>query len=253
MPVSSLPVQNRFDTPARRGPEPTTAPGSATLMRRYELRYLTPDHQSAQKAVVAPATPLFEAAFSAFARGTVLKTTQGPCPIEDLDPGIKVETAEHGPLPVLWRGAINILPNMPADHARDQHLTRIMAGAFGPLRPETDIMLGPAAQMLRPNTASPGHRLQPVTDLTNGDSVFQTTPPSVVQVFHICLPQQASINANGLQFASYHPGTALRGRLGPNMAQLFLSLFPHLTDFAEFGAPLRDGSERVHKADLDWV
>lgn len=229
------------------------SPAKQLLMRRYEVHYLTSRKEVNSHSAVAPAMPLFEAGFAAFARGTVLKTTLGPCAIEDLEPGMQLETAEYGPQPVLWRGAISLIPNMPNDHPESQQLTRITSGAFGPLRPDSDLMLGPSALMLRPNHAGPGQRLLGRDLLVNGDSVFSTTPPSPVQVYHICLPQQASFTANGLQFASYHPGADMEKRLGPNMRQLFLSLFPHLNTFEDFGAALQGGAERVRKADLDWV
>ena len=102
---------DRAQAPAPSGPVKTT------LMRRYEMLYLDHDHVPAARAPIAPATALFESAFSAFARGTLIKTAQGTCAIEDLQPGTLIETEEFGPQPMVWRGMMNIIPNAVVDCA----------------------------------------------------------------------------------------------------------------------------------------
>ncbi|WP_323780275.1 Hint domain-containing protein [Thalassovita sp.] len=206
-----------------------------TLMRRYEILYLDTGNSPARYSAIAPATPMFESAFSAFARGTLIKTTGGPCAVEDLEPGMMIETRDFGPQPMLWRGMMNIIPNAPAERPEQAQLTRVMADTFGMGRPASDLMLGAAAQMLRGAGAD---RLTPVSHFTDGDNVFQTTPPSPVQVFHICLPVQAMICANDLYLASYHPQPGLGEVLGPQMLRLFLSLFPHVSNLLDFGPGL---------------
>lgn len=201
------------------------------LMRRYEC--IT---QATTTTHVAPALPLFEAAFSAFARGTTLKTNRGACPVEDLYPGMMVETAEHGLQPVLWRGSMNIVPNTPTDHPESQQLARVMQGSFGFARPEADLMLGPAAHVVRPTDAGP--RPTPISELVDDHTVFRTSPPSSVQVFHLILPQQSSVIANGIQLASYHPPLERVRLLGANMKQLFMSFFPHIKRPEDFGPAL---------------
>ncbi|QIZ81526.1 Hint domain-containing protein [Thalassovita gelatinovora] len=215
-----------------------------TLMRRYEMLYLDPGNVPARYTAIAPATPMFEAAFSAFARGTLIKTTNGPCAVEDLEPGMMIETLDFGPQPLLWRGMMNIIPNAPAERPEQAQLTRVMADTFGMGRPASDLVLGAAAQMLRRGATD---RLTPVSKFCDGDSVFQTTPPSPVQVFHICLPVQAMISANDLYLASFHPRSGLGEILGPQMLRLFLSLFPHVSNLLDFGPALfpERAAERV--------
>ncbi|WP_373050736.1 Hint domain-containing protein [Thalassovita aquimarina] len=219
-------------------------PVKTALMRRYEVQYLDQDGSVAARSAIAPATAPFEAAFSAFARGTLIQTADGPCAIEDIVPGMRIETKEYGPLPMLWRGMMNIIPNTPTDRPEQAQLTRIMAGTFGLGRPGSDLVLGPAARMPRR-----GHieGFVPIRHFADGDSVVQTSPPSPVQVFHLCLPQQATIRANGLPIASYHPRFGLGETMGPQMLKLFLSLFPHVEALNEFGSALhRDASRQVN-------
>lgn len=240
-PAASVPAhrQRQADNQADKKPP---------LMRRYEC--VTMD---SHRTLVAPTHPLFEAAFSAFARGTVLRTDQGPCPVEDLYPGMMLETAEYGAQPLLWRGSMNIVPGTPTDSPESQQLARVMQGSFGFARPESDLMLGPSAQIVRPAPSGPGQTLVPIADLVDGHTVFRTSPPSSVQVFHLMLPQQSSLIANGVQLASYHPPLDRLKQLGPNMKQLFMSFFPHIDTVDGFGTALQMGSERVREAELNWA
>ncbi|MYM56694.1 Hint domain-containing protein [Thalassovita mangrovi] len=228
----------------------SNTPVKTTLMRRYEVLYLDHDNAPASHSAIAPASELFESAFSAFARGTLIQTDQGPCAIEDLQPGMRIDTEEFGPLPMLWRGMMNIIPNTPTDHPERAQLTRVMAGTFGMSRPTSDLVLGPAARMPRRGNAE---GLVPVSRFADGDSVIQTSPPSPVQVFHLCLPLQATIRANGLPIATYHPRPGMTEIMGPQMQRLFLSLFPHLDTMSDFGPALLHDAERQKAGILEQV
>lgn len=219
-----------------------------SLMRRYEC--VT---QKTSRTVIAPATPLFEAAFSAFARGTVFKTDHGPCPVEDLFPGMMLETAEYGLQPLLWRGSMNIVPNTPCDDPDSQRLARVMQGSFGFARPESDLMLGPAAHVVRPAASGAASQIVPISDLVDGHTVFRTQPPSTVQVFHLVLQQQCSLVANGVHLASYHPPLRRIRGLGPNMKQLFMSFFGHVSGLEGFGKSLQGNETPAFEPDLRWA
>ncbi|MCG7493749.1 Hint domain-containing protein [Thalassobius sp. Cn5-15] len=228
--------------------KPHAKPKKPPLMRRYEC--LT---EQTTNTLIAPALPLFEAAFSAFARGTVFKTNQGPCPVEDLMPGMALDTVDHGLQPLLWRGMMNIVPNTPTNHPESQQLARVMQGSFGFARPEADLMLGPAAEIVRPAPTGGAPNLTPVTALIDDHTVFHTSPPSSVQVFHLMLPRQCGLIANGVQLASYHPPLERVRLLGPNMKQLFMSFFPHIKRPEDFGPALRNEKSASRDADLHWA
>lgn len=228
----------------RRGVIPATEPQNIPVMRRYDVASLGDNGEINTSRHVAPATPLFEAAFSAFARGTLLSTTQGLCAVEDLLPGMQVDTVEFGSRPVLWIGSMTILPDAPVESPDQVRMTRIMADTFGIGRPISDVMAGPGARLLhRPAAlrelkgtgARSGQVLTPVADFEDGMSTIRITPPRPVVVYHLCLDRHASIKVSGLEMESFHPGLGLEQRMGPNALSLFLSLFPHITKLEDFG------------------
>lgn len=211
--------------------------------RRYDLAYLDEYNQPEHRQIVAPAIPLFEAAFSAFGRGLLLTTTEGPCAVEDLTPGMMVETLEHGPRPVLWVGSMQVIPNLPTDRPDQSKLIRIMADRFGVGRPVVDMVLGPGARLLRGTGSDAAY--VPANDMIDGDGVFQLTPPAPTRVFHIGLDRHATLLAGGLHLESYHPRGCNAELLGPDMLRTFLDMFPHITTLSDFG-PL------THPRSDDW-
>ena len=234
-------------TMPRPAPVAQPAPGARKmpLMRRYEVTSLSADGLIETSRHVAPATAQFESAFSAFARGTLMSTSQGLCAIEDLLPGMEIETAEYGLRPVLWIGSMTILPGAPVETPEQTRMTRIMADTFGMARPMADLIAGPGARLLhRPaalrelNGTGPrsGQVFTPVSDFEDGMQVIRITPPRPVTVYHLCLDRHASIKVSGMDLESFHPGLGLEQRMGPNMLSLFLSLFPHIRHLDDFGA-----------------
>lgn len=206
-------------------------------MRRYDVLYLDSDDCLGARQLIAPATPRFENGFSAFARGTLIRTVNGPCAIEDLEPGTDILTEEFGALPLRWRGSMTLIPNAPEIDPETQRLTRVLADTYGVGRPSADLMLGAAARLPRRGQRGVPQLIE-AADLADGEMIFRTTPPSPVQIYHLCLPMQATINANGIGVASFHPGIDLAERMGPNMLKLFLSLFPHARSLSDFGAAI---------------
>ncbi len=61
------------------------------LTRRYEVTWIDDDGQLDSFVRIAPALPVFEQAFCAFAHGALVSTTEGPVPVEDVEPGMVVE------------------------------------------------------------------------------------------------------------------------------------------------------------------
>jgi hypothetical protein len=226
-----------------------TSPRKMPVMRRYEVLSLDAFAQVDSSRHVAPALPVFEAAFSAFARGTLLATSQGLCAIEDLLPGMEIETADFGLRKVMWIGSMTILPDAPVEDPAQTRMTRIMADAFGIGRPMSDVMAGPGARMLhRPaalrDVSRSGQVFMPVADFQDGMSAIQITPPRPVTVYHLCLDRHATIKVAGLEMESFHPGPGLDRQIGPNMLTLFLSLFPHITSLDDFGPLARPRATR---------
>lgn len=193
-----------------------------------------PDGQIAEKFQLAPALPLFEEAFSAFARGSVIDTEMGPMAVEDLLPGDKVMTRDGGAIEVQWIGSTIFVPGHASHKARNLHLTRIMADSFGLARPSAFVLTGPAARLLQGGSDS---ILTPVQTYVDGVSVIETAPPAPVELFHLCLTRHAVIRVSGLDFETYHPGADAARRVGQSLRPIFMGLFPGLGGLEDFGRP----------------
>lgn len=205
-------------------------------MRSFWSMSIDPTGTFREGEITAPATPDFEAAFNAFARGTLIATRKGQIAIEDLRPGMKVLSREHGPQSVIW---IGIMTHNAA--RRDTPLlTRITNDRFGPSRPSPDLITGPGARMLhRPSHGAAGDRegmaYVPVSDFVDGDSIIGIHPRSETETYHLCLRRHGTIRAAGLEVESFHPGHALERRMGMNTRELFLNMFPHIGNASDFG------------------
>lgn len=212
------------------------------MTRRYELSYLAGDGSITQAMRLAPAIPAFEEAFSALARGTVIATADGPVAVEDLVPGMIALTAEGRAEPIDWIGAMTIYPAAALPGIAPTTLTRITAEAFGLGRPVPDLVLGPRARLLlrdaRARAVTGGvAAYAPARSFADGVSIIEVTPAAPVTVYHLVLRRQGSLRAAGLEIESFHPGNTAEALGDPHMAGLFLSLFPHLRSFTDFGSP----------------
>ncbi|WP_176715573.1 Hint domain-containing protein [Thioclava sp. SK-1] len=208
------------------------------LTRRYETLWLNAAGQVESSTRLAPATPLFEEAFSGLARGALVQTDSGPVAVEDLLPGMHVETAEGPMQKIAWIGTMVLFPG--GEGAETLVLTRLTADAMGLGKPAQDLLLGPRARV-----CLSGERLERRTKLTSayvparafidGVNVIEVRPAAPVHMFHIALEGQGSLKIGGLEVESYHPGEGIEQMVEPRMLSLFAGLFPHLTDLRGFG------------------
>ncbi|MFD3190215.1 Hint domain-containing protein [Sedimentitalea sp. HM32M-2] len=214
-------------------------------LRRYQVMSLQPDGNIAESRHVAPALRLFEDAFCAFSRGSLVETEAGPVAVEDLLPGDRIVTAGGAVLPLLWKGSTTLVPGRPGPQGRNLRLTRIMADSFGLQRPISYVLTGPSARLLHvPDhlRALTGGRqmLTPVQQFQDGCNVIDSAPPTAVELFHLCLPRHSVIRVAGLEFETYHPGPNALRQMTPAMRRVFLDLFPHIGNSGDFG-PLAHG------------
>lgn len=208
-------------------------------MRKFHITALHDDGDVRVSDQIGPAMPIFEAAFSAFAHGTLIATTRGQIPVEDLQPGMKLVTETHGPLQLRWVGSMTLVPRCER-FPQGSSLTRITADSFGFGRPRADILVGPGARFaMRP--AGPGGRggndpvLTPASALADGVNAIEIVPPRPVTVYHLCLRRHTIVSAAGMPAESYHPGAGFERQIGPNMLSLFLSFFPDVKQPRDFG------------------
>ena len=217
----------------------TLAPRQPTPARRFEALALLPDGSFGEVVKRAPAHPIFESAFAALARGTIMATEDGPIAVEDLLPGMKVETRDAGYQTLLWIGNITLAPQMPLAHM-PARLFRIPVDSFGPSRPMPDLMLAPHARLLHKSSkfravVEDDAALTPITAFEDGYSVIRVAPASPVNVYHLAFKDHHILRANGLEIESFHPGDDLANRIGGDSLRLFQSFFPHITAISDFG------------------
>ena len=225
------------------------------LMRGYEIAHLTPEGDIAFTTRLAPATPRFERCFAVIGRGALLTTEQGPRAIEDLWPGDRVLTTSHGMQKVLWRGHTTVQPGSEDLGTSLTCLLRVTAGALGPRRPGTDLLLGPAAQIAHRSDAcrrltGSDTALVPARDFVDGDSVLEIRPVSAVEVFQLGLAHHARLSlGGGLEVGSLHPGAPADWARSASDRASLMSLFPHLPGFEAFG-PTVDPSVDLRALDF---
>ena len=210
------------------------------MTRRYEVTWLDRSGDVQTSTRLAPASPIFEEACAAFARGTLIMTDAGLMAVEDLVPGQKILTAEGGAETLTWVGSMTVYPPSAVPEIAPALLTRVTSDAFGEGRPMPDLMLGPHARILlrdprcRALTGATA-AYAPARAFVDGDVIISVAPIAPMAVYHIVLERQGTIRAAGIEIESYHPGAAFGELIDPQMSGLFLSLFPQVQSFADFG------------------
>lgn len=222
-------------------------------MRKFEIASLLDDGTARTSHHLAPANELFEATSAAFAHGTLISTPLGPVAIEDLLPGDMVETVDGSPQPVIWISSTAYTPRQTHPSSTLDSLIRILADGYSDNGALGDLLIGPAARLLQSypsleRTIGVKSVLTPARDLENGHHAIRITPPSHVRLFHLRLPSHNAIYASGRPAETYHPGRGVEETLGENVKTLFLSLFPDITCFADFGGL---AYPRMSRATLD--
>ncbi|MBL3586769.1 Hint domain-containing protein [Rhodovulum sulfidophilum] len=208
-------------------------------MRRYEVWGMTPDGSPQSFIRAMPADPHADEAFCAFAHGTLIATPQGPVAVEDLVPGMEVDTAGAGAQPLLWVGSTVLAP--PAGQRGEiAMLTRLTADSLGLGRPMPDLVLGPRARLLMRHPRC--HALTgadaafaPATGFVDGTAVIALRVVRPTRVYHLALNGQQVLMANGVEVESYHPGDNAGLLIDNGNRPRFLSLFPHVSGFGGFG------------------
>lgn len=223
------------------------------LMRKYQVAHLTPSGQIIERSLIAAAIPAIENAFACFGHGTLLTTETGMVAIEDLLPGDKVLTKDYGFQPVLWHGSFTLPPN--TDDDKTPHLTRLSAGAdtFGATGPVT--ILGPAARLrIKTPLAKPLTGAEevfvPASDRIDGHQLIPLRQVSPMQVYQIGFACHTSVQVNGKDIETLHPGPIPELRMRGAALDSFLTLFGHMQSLTDFGPMI---APRIRQEDLDLV
>ncbi len=206
------------------------------VTRRYEIEWMDAEQTVQNKTIVAPAMPIFEQAFGAFAQGTLIQTDRGYVAIEDLHPGAMIATADGGLQPLQWLGSMTLFPQQLELGLPSCRLYRVTDGGYGHDRDAPDLMMGPAARVLPGVLAIDStSTLVDVPQLSDGSSVICINVVSPVRVFHLGLASHRLIRANGVLAESYHPGETTHMQMSSELYEHFLALFPHVKSLDDFG------------------
>jgi hypothetical protein len=166
-----------------------------------------------------------------YARGTMIRTSDGELPVEKLRAGRQVMTLVDGePVarPVKWLGHRRIdLTN----HKRPETVApiRILRGAFADNMPHRDLVVSPDHAIFADG------KLICARQLVNGTTIRQETGWTAVDYYHVELDRHAILLAEGLPAESYID-TGNSGFFANSEAPLVLH--PDLTD--ESGYPTRE-------------
>ncbi|MBV8459249.1 MAG: Hint domain-containing protein [Acetobacteraceae bacterium] len=131
-----------------------------------------------------------------FAEGTLIRTTRGDVPVEELREGDLIPTEFGGAAaPVVWIGRRTV---DCARHPEPRKVwpVRVRAGAFGPGRPARDLWLSPDHAVFFEGV------LIPVKYLINGAAIAQVQVDRVTY-YHVELPRHDVILAEGLPTESF--------------------------------------------------
>ena len=223
------------------------------LMRRYEVAHLTPSYDIEEFTRIAPASPVYEDCFAAIGRGAIIQTEMGPVAVEDLLPGDKVKTSSNGFQTLKWRGSMTIVPGARNKRPEMGTMTRLTADALGYGRPGLDLVLGPSARILHkaPGIKTlTGHEaaFAPARDFIDGASIIELRPIAPVHCYQLGFDNHEQLNVNGVEIETLHPGLPHMVQMRSDMQLLFMSLFPHKRNMADFTDLLRP---RITLRDLD--
>jgi len=160
-----------------------------------------------------------------FVAGTLIETPDGPCPVEQLEPGVLVHTRDHGPQPVRWVGRTT-------RRAAGRHAPVVLArGALGD---HDEIALSPNHRVLLNSTQAEllfgqAEVLIKAAYLINDHSIRRRSDGATVTYVHLLFDRHEIIRGNGLDSESYHPDISTIGAFDPATRNEILDLFPDLT------------------------
>lgn len=169
-----------------------------------------------------------------FAPGTMIRTQDGPIPVEQIKEGTKVQTKDNGCQEVIWTGARRItgarLYAMP-------HLcpVRLRAGSLDNDVPDAGLLVSPDHRVMVKGARARAlfntdEVLVAARDLVNDRSIYVDRSLRESQYIHLLLPDHQVLFANGVESESFHPASAGLDHLGEEERT---RLFAQMPDIAQ--------------------
>lgn len=163
----------------------------------------------------------FDITTECFLSGTNILTERGEIPVEELNIGDLVQTAEGELKSIKWIGRQTIEPNKVANPVRS-YPVQIRAGALGDNIPSRDLYTSPDHSLFIDGL------LINAGALVNGISVISTEPVATFVYYHIELENHSLLLAEGTPTESYLPQKENRDEYD-NSAE-YEQLYPHASN-----------------------
>jgi len=162
-----------------------------------------------------------------FLKGTLIETSLGPRPIEDLRQGDLIPTMDSGVQPIRWIASSHIENNPKVAPIR------IQAGALGNT---DDIYVSPQHRILLTGWRAELYLgedevLVPAIQLIN-DQTIRQVPQDSFTYYHLLFDTHELIYAAGIASESFHPGEKAIGSMAEEARAELLAIFPELADVA---------------------
>jgi len=178
-----------------------------------------------------------------FSMGTLIATPDGPRTVETIGPGTLIDTADHGPRPVLTVLQRRIGVSDLRDTPRLRPIV-ICAGALGQGLPGRDLRVSPQHRLL---VASPivarmfgaGEALIAAHRLTGLPGIFPAPGLAPVTYLHVVMDRHEVIFANGAPTESLYLGPGARASLTEVARIELATLFPDLFTASAWPAAAR--------------
>ena len=152
-----------------------------------------------------------------FVSGTRIATPAGPVPVEQLDVGQLVHTADHGDQPIRWIGSQTVSAATLRQNERLRPI-RISAGALGDRLPARDLFVSPQHRLLLRSVVvermfGETEILAAAKHLTAALGISVRDPWATVSYFHILFDRHEIVFANEAPAESFFLGPQALGTL----------------------------------------
>lgn len=186
-------------------------------------------------ATISFGADIFDLPIVCFAAGTMILTSQGERPVQDLRPGDLVWTRDHGYQPIRWHGRRDL---GAADLAANPKMRpiRITAGALGPNLPARDLTVSPQHRILVRSQIAQRmfgafELLVPARQLTDAPGIDEILDATAVSYIHLLFDRHEVIRSDGAETESLYPGPQTLKALRHAAEEIF-ALFPELRDLS---------------------
>lgn len=172
-----------------------------------------------------------EAVVACFTPGAMILTDQGEIAVDDLQPGDRVLTRDHGYQPIRWIGRRDMTAVELLAEPRFNPVS-IAAGALGAGMPHRDMLVSPQHRILITGARSEllfgEHEILVAAKHLVGQAGIEQRLSSGVSYLHILFDAHEIVRADGAWSESFRPGAQTLNGMEEGQRSEILALFPEL-------------------------